>query len=145
MARFNSGARAAGAGSTTLPSGSIYAGASVNGLLREIGVFNTTTTAVAIALYRLTTTGTRGSALTVSKHRVNTTPTCTTYNTHTVAPTLGNDLGYRAVLGAAAGSGVIWTFGDAGLEVTLGTSNGVGIVIAAGTGQVLDYYFVWDE
>lgn len=145
MARFNSGARAAGAGSTTLPSGSIYAGASVNGLLREIGVFNTTTTAVAIALYRLTTTGTRGSALTVSKHRVNTTPTCTTYNTHTVAPTLGNDLGYRAVLGAAAGSGVIWTFGDAGLEVTLGTSNGVGIVIATGTGQVLDYYFVWDE
>jgi hypothetical protein len=26
-----------------------------------------------------------------------------------------------------------------------GTANGVGIIIPTGTGQVLDYYFDWDE
>lgn len=146
MARYVVGARAAGAGSATLPIGSLYSSATVNMRLREVGVFNTTSTAVAVALCRLSTTGTQGSALTeqgVDASSV--TSSCQAFNTHTVAPTL-IDMGYRTTLGAAAGSGIIWTFGsDIGMNTNVGTANGLGIYIPTGTGQVCDFYFVWDE
>ena len=51
----------------------------------------------------------------------------------------------QASLGAAIGSGVIWTFGDAGLVIVLGTANGIGIHCPTGTGQICDYYIDWDE
>lgn len=146
MARYSVGARAAGAGSSTLPIGSLYAAASVNFRLREVGVFNTTTTALVVAMCRLSTTGTQGSALTEAGHDASSvTSSAQGFNTHTVAPTLV-DLGYRATLGAAAGAGVIWTFGsDTGLNVNTGTTNGIGIYVPTGTGQIVDFYFVWDE
>jgi hypothetical protein len=66
-------------------------------------------------------------------------------NTHTVAPTLV-DMGYRTVLGAAIGSAIIWTFGgDVGMNAAVGTGNGIGIYIPTGTGQILDFYFLWNE
>jgi len=40
---------------------------------------------------------------------------------------------------------MVWTFGDTGLEIDAGTANGVGVVVATGTGQVIDFYVVWDE
>lgn len=147
MARYSAGVRT-GAGSTTLPIISLYNVATASGILREIGVFNTTTTAVALMLARFSTTGTQGAALVESRHRRNSPPAlCTAFTTHTVAPTiLETDLGYRTVLGAAIGAGVIWTFGSEGLEVgDLGTGNGLGIIVATGTGQVCDAYIVWDE
>lgn len=146
MARYSVGARAAGAGSATLPIGSLYAAAAVNFRLREVGVFNTTTTACVVALCRMSTTGTQGSALTEQGHDASSvTSSSQGFNTHTVAPTLV-DMGYRTTLGAAAGSGVIWTFGsDTGVNVNVGTTNGVGIYVPTGTGQVCDFYFVWDE
>jgi len=54
------------------------------------------------------------------------------------------------VLGAAVGSGVIWTFGDDGLAITAAdavesTANGIGPVVATGTGQICQCYMVWDE
>jgi hypothetical protein len=101
---------------------------------------------VAIKLSRLTTAGTQGSALTEAEYEPEgSPPLCTGFNTHTAAPTLGDDLGYRATLGAAIGAGVIFTFGGDGIRVPVGTGNGVGIITAIGTGQVVDFYFVWDE
>lgn len=146
MARYSVGARAAGAGSATLPIGSLYAAAAVNMRLREIGIFNTTTTAVAVALCRLSTTGTQGSALTeFALDSSSVASSCQGFNTHTVAPTLV-DAGYRASLGAAIGSGIVWTFAnDTGINSNVGTGNGVGIYIPTGTGQVCDFYIVWDE
>lgn len=146
MARCVVGARAAGAGSATLPIGSIYSAAAVNPRLREIGVFNTTSTALVVALCRLSTAGTRGSTLTPQTvDATAATPSVTAYNTHTVAPTLV-DMGYRASLGAAVGAGVIWTFGgDVGVTCAVGTGNGLGIYVPTGTGQVCDFYFLWDE
>jgi hypothetical protein len=126
--------------------GSLYAAAAAGARLRECGVYNTTTTAVAIKLVRLTTAGTQGAALTEAAHDQNfVAPQCTAFDTHTVAPTLGDDLGYRAPLGAAIGAGIIWTFGDSGLVIPEGTGNGIGIIVATGTGQILDWYMVWDE
>lgn len=145
MARYNAGVKT-GAGSTTLPIISLYAAAAVGGKVREIGVFNTTATAVDLKLARLTTTGTQGAGLTAAKHDPDSVAaSCGAFTTHTVAPTLGNDLGYRASLGAAIGSGVIWTFGDTGLRITVGTANGIGVIPENGTGQACQAYIVWDE
>lgn len=146
MARYSAGTRSAGAGSTTLPIGSLYAAAGSGARLREVGIFNTTNTAVAVRLVRLTTQGTPGAGLTEAKHDPNSAAAAATaFDTHTAAPTLGDDLGYRAALGASIGSGIVWVFGDAGLVIPAGTANGVGIIVATGTGQVLDWYMVWDE
>ena len=63
---------------------------------------------------------------------------------HTGDGTVGDTL-RQASLAAAIGSGVIWTFGDSGIVVPPGTANGIGIICPTGTGQILDYYFDWDE
>jgi hypothetical protein len=145
VARYVVGARASGAGSSTLPLGSIYAAAAVNPRVVEIGITNTTTTAVAVAVCRMSTTGTRGSALTVQNTDGSSNAgSVTAYQTHSVAPTLV-DMGYRTTLGAAIGSAFVWTFGGIGMTCASGTGNGIGLYIPTGTGQVLDWYMVFDE
>jgi hypothetical protein len=145
MARYSTGVKT-GAGSTTLPIISLYAIAAVGGTIREIGVFNTTASAFDIKLTRLTTAGTQGAGLTAAKYNPDApNASCTPFTTHTVAPTLGNDLGYRSSLGAAIGSGVIWTFGDIGLRIPVGTANGIGVIVENGTGQAAQAYIVWEE
>lgn len=146
MARYSGGALAAGAGSTTLASMSLYATATVSFKLRECGISNTTASAVAHKLTLVTTRGTVGASITAAKQDDNSVAAnCTAFNTHTVAPTLGSDLGYRAQLGAAIGSAFVWTFGDVGIRAPLGTANGVAIITENGTGQVIQEYMVWDE
>lgn len=139
-------ARSSGAGSTTLPIGSLYAAAAVNFRLREVVVWNTTTTAVALKIVRLSTTGTQGTALTEVGHDSSSVaPSCAAFNTHSVLPTLAGDI-YPITLGAAIGSGAIITFGgDVGVNVNVGTGNGIGIIVATGTGQICDFGFVWEE
>ena len=146
MPRYSSGTRSTGAGSTTLPVGALVAAAAVGGRVVEIGAFNTTATACAIKLARLTTAGTPGADLVEAEHiQQGATASCTAKDTYTsTGPTL-IDLGYRAALGASIGSGVIWTFGDGGLFIPVATTEGIGIVVATGTGQILDWYVVWDE
>ena len=145
MPRYSSGALTT-AGSTTLPIISLYAGSGAGGAIREISVSNTTTTAVAIRLVRLTSTGTQGTGLTEAKYDPNSaTASCAAFNTHSANPSLGDDLGYRVVLGSAIGSTIIWTFGDVGLRIQAGTSNGVGVIVENGTGQACQAYIVWDE
>lgn len=146
MARYSTGGRSS-AGSTTLPIGSLYSSAAVNGAIVEIGITNTSAVAVAFKLIRLTTAGTQGAGLTETIHDVvAAAAACTGFNTHSVAPTLGGDLGYNCTLGAAVGSSFIFTFGGRSLSTGLaGTGNGIGILVATGTGQVVDFYFVWEE
>src|SRR5688572_30538013 len=146
MPRYSAGVRT-GAGSTTLPIISIYAVAGSGGTVREIGVFNTTAVAVALHVIRLAATGTPGAGQAEAKHHTNSVAAAmTVFTTHSVDPTSGAvDMGYRASLGAAIGSGVIWTFGDAGLYIPLGTTNGIGVIVSTGTGQACDAYIVWDE
>jgi hypothetical protein len=146
MARYSTGCLTT-AGSTTLPIASLYAGANAGGTLREIGLSNTTSSAVSLKLVRLTTTGTQGSGLTEARHNPNSpqTANCGAFNTHSGAPTLGDDLGYRIRLGAADGAAVIWTFGADGVVVPVGTSNGVGVIVESGSGQAVLLDMVWDE
>lgn len=145
MGRYSVGALTT-AGSTTLPVLSLYAAAAVGGAIRECSLTNTTTTAVALKLTRVTTTGVQGTALTEDKDNSDAaTSSCQGFNTHTGAPTLGNDMGSRAALGAAIGAGVIWTYGDTGLRIPVGTANGIGAIVENGTGQAVQAYFRWDE
>lgn len=146
MSRFAGGAVSAGAGSTTLPLMSLYAVAGTGPKLREVGISNTTNTALNLKLVRLTTAGTQGAGLTEAEYDPDGGPVQSTlFQTHTAAPTLGDDLGYRFAIGAAVGAGVIWTFGDSGIRVPVGTGNGIGVIVDSGTGQVCEIYFVWDE
>lgn len=152
MARFTAGAKSTVAVNSLMPIISVFPTALVGGAIREIGVFNTTTTAFDIRLVRITAGGTVGAGLTEA---------CITnpgdaanmmsFTTHTGGTPTFTDLGYRASIGAAIGAGVIWTFGDIGMVMppTAGTLNGVGVVGAQegaqGTVQICQSYLVWDE
>lgn len=148
MARFSVGAKTTGAGSATLPSSALAAPAGSGGVLREVGITNTTATACDVRLVRLTTAGTPGASFgTPGKHDPNSAAAALdakqAYSSS--APTIG-DLGYRASLGAAIGSGFIWTFPGNGLLIPAGTANAIGIIAADGsTLQLLQVYYVWDE
>lgn len=124
---------------------SVYATTGVKPRIREIGVFNTTTTAAAVAVCRATATGTQGAALTevCEDDDVHTIIT-TGFNTHTADATVGSPV-RQASVGAAIGSGVIWTFGGDGLVLDNATTAGIVITCPTGTGQHLDFYITWDE
>lgn len=146
MARYSTGCLTT-AGSTTLPIASLYAGANAGGTLREIGISNTTSSAVSLKLVRLTSTGTQGGGLTEARQNPNSpaTANCAGFNTHSANPTLGDDLGYRWRAAAVDGASIIWTFGADGIVIPVGTSNGVGIIVESGTGQACLVDIVWDE
>lgn len=147
MARYSVGGVATIAGSATLPLVSLYNVAGVNARLREVHFFNTTATGnFVVALCRLSTTGTPGTGLTeVAVDGTSVAASCTAFNGHTGAPTIA-DLGYRKRMANALGDGVIWTFNnDVGITSPVGTTNGLGLYVPTGTGQICDYCLVWDE
>jgi len=146
MPRFSISGVSSIAPTTTLPCVSLYNIASgCSPKIREIGVFQTVATAQRIEVARLTTAGTQGSGLTETRHDQNgPAADATGFAGHTVAPTLSDEI-VRCALGAAVGAGMVWTFGDTGLVIPAGTANGIGILASTGTGQVIDYYIVWDE
>jgi hypothetical protein len=146
MARYSVGTRSTGAGSTTLAVGSLFAAASNDVYVVEVGAFNTTATACNIAIRRWTAVGTAGSGLSEIPWDPDTTAaTATGFDTHTVTGTITAGYYNTAALGAAIGSGVIWTYGGKGIRIPKGTGNGLAIMVGTGTGQILDFYFVWDE
>lgn len=125
----------------------MYGIANKGGRIREIGISNTTTTAFAAALARASTTGTQGAALTevLNDGTLNAiSASLTAFNTHTADATVGSPF-RQVTIGAAAGAGWVWTFGEEGLIVPPGTANGIVIVCPTGTGQVFDFWFEWDE
>lgn len=147
MPEFSAGALSAGAGSTTLPVGAIVGGTSSSVILREVGITNNTDVAVALKLVRITTAGTPGSGLTEAKHDpASAAATATAFNTYTsTGPTLGDDLGYRAVLAGAKGAGVTWVKGSRGIVIPATANAGIAIIVENGTGQIVQFYFVWEE
>ena len=145
MGRFSVGAEATLAASSTIPAMSVYAAANTRLLLREVHVFNTTTTAVNVALQALTSTGTQGVAITEIEHD-NEGPANdgNAFQAHTAGPTITAGEYVRARLAAAIGGAVTWVFND-GLLIPAGVANGIGVTTPTGTGQVCDITFIWDE
>jgi hypothetical protein len=145
MARYTVSALTT-AGSTTLPIISLYGGTTVRARVREIHLFNTTSTAVNLKVVRVSTLGTAGTGLT-EMPLVPEDPAAlaTAFNTHSVAPTITSGDLWRGQLGAAIGSGVILTFPDQGLVIPATANAGIAVVVSSGTGQAVDATIIWDE
>jgi len=111
----------------------------------ECGVFNTTTTAFVANLSKYSVGGTAGAAITEVCEDETFTPLTVATQANTTAATLLGGPYVQASIGAAIGAGVIWTFGSKGLRVTGATDEGMTIPCLTGTGQVYDFYWVWEE
>ena len=131
-------------GTTLRAMASLFATASVGAKLREVGVFNTTSTAVAVSLCRFTNATGVGAGLTEADYDPANPAICTGFAGHTADGAVGQVF-RQASLAWAIGAGVIWTFGDSGILIPVGTANGIGIICPTGTGQICEYYFDWDE
>src|SRR5215210_7456481 len=107
MAGITGGTGTAG---TTLPIFSVYSAAATGFSLREVGLFQgqAAGSVYRMRLVRLTTTGTPGTGVTAAKcDPAASTAQATPFNSHTVAPTLGDDIAYRFCIAATAGSGTL--------------------------------------
>jgi hypothetical protein len=145
MARYSFGMRATVVGTAARAIASIFATASGGFRLVEVGVTNTTTTAITVALARFTAATNVGAGQTEGEYDTDgVPPLATVFAGHTGDGTVGQIL-RQASVGAAVGAGVIWTFGNGGIIVPSGTANGIGITIPQGTGQLCDIDFTWDE
>jgi hypothetical protein len=132
-------------GTTLRAQMSLYGVAGSGGQMREVGVCNTTTTAIAVALGRFTNATGVGAGQAEGEYDENAPPPLMTVFAGHTADSVVGQVFRQWSLGAAIGSGVIWTFGDKGLVIVLGTANGIGPLIPTGTGQICDDYFDWDE
>lgn len=145
MARFAVAGRSTVAGTTLRAMASLYATTAIRPRILEVGVFNTTATALAVALVRFTNATNVGAGLTeVAIDDPTHVPVATGFAGHTGDGAVGSPI-RQASLGAAIGSGVIWTFSGVGLVIPNTTADGVGIITPTGTGQICDYYIEWDE
>lgn len=147
MARYSVTANTTNAPTSTLPGVSLYAAASVALKVREIHIFNTTTTGCYVSVNRFTSAGTQGSGLTerIIGDSDSVTASGTAVQSHTsTPPTDGGEL-LRAVLAAASGAGASWVFDDEPIRIPAGTGNGLGILCPSGTGQIVAVTFVWEE
>jgi hypothetical protein len=147
MARCSAVNVAAGVGTTARPGTSLYATAAISLYAREVGTFNTTTTAARYEVLRLTNATTQGAGITEtalfpSDHTV----LGTAFLAHTADTGQGGIIAPMPV-GAAIGAGTILTYygENGGIMIPVGTANGIGIQLATGTGQIRDDYFIWDE
>lgn len=131
-------------GTTLRAIASLFALAAQGAKLREVGIFNTTSTAVAASLVRFTNATGVGAGLTEANYDPASPAQATGFAGHTADGAVG-EVFRQAVLPAAVGGGVIWTFGDSGILIPVGTANGMGVICPTGTGQILDYYMDWDE
>lgn len=133
------------AGSTTLPLCALVGNGSVRVRINEIGIFNTTSTAVDVALCRVSTAGTPGSNAT-TQTETDGAPSATAILKGTYSSTAPTTVvaGKRAQLGAAVGSGIVWTFPD-GLWIPATSNAAVGVIVGTGTGQACTIYVTWSE
>jgi hypothetical protein len=146
MPRYSAACVTTNGGTTARPVMSLFGAAAVGARIVEIGIANTTATTCQFRVARCTAAGTPGTALDEEKYdTTSASASCTATNAHSGDATVATGtVGGLATLGAAIGAGWIWTFGDGGLRIPVGTANGIGIV-PVGTGQVVTAVFVWDE
>lgn len=130
---------------TTVRGPNLYCSADGGIRVREVGVANTTATAVCVGLGIATALGTVAGALTeYCEDDPGHTVLGIANTSHSADATIAATT-RQTTLGAAVGATIIWTFGDNGLYRPEGTGNGVVIICPTGTAQFLDFWFVWDE
>jgi hypothetical protein len=143
--RYAHGSRSTVVGTASRSMLSLFAVTGCRPRVREVGVFNTSTSPLAVAVARFTTATNVGSGLAeTGEDDPAQTALATVFAGHTGDGGVGGVV-RQASLGAAVGAGVIWTFGGNGLEIPNTTGDGVGLITPTGTGQLCDCYIVWDE
>ena len=146
MARYSVAGRGTVAGTNVRAIASLFNTAAGSFAIREISVANTTAVAVCVGVIRFSAATNVGTGLTEAQYDPTSfPPLATAFAGHTGDGTTAGGTIEQVTLGAAVGSGWVWTFGDSGLRATVGTANGVGIYIPTGTGQILDFKICWDE
>jgi hypothetical protein len=146
MSKFVAGVTTT-AGSTTLPICALVGGTGARIRITEIGVFNTTATAVNLVLCRVSTAGTPGTAATsrLTDQGDGATAVGVLRNTYTsTAPTTA-ELGIGFPLAGAVGSGLVMTFPDDVLTLDKIASSAIGLIVESGTGQACRVWFRWYE
>jgi len=117
------------------------------GIVRKITVENPTTSAVDIAVRRLTSAGTVGASVDEQNWQDGPAPQCQMWQAHSsTGPTITAGFIDRYQFPASmAGAAVVWTYEGSGLVIPKGTANGIAIIPAAGTGQLVVVTFQWEE
>ena len=134
-----------GVGSATLPAMALISSASNRIELIELSIINTTATACVWGLWKISSAGTPGTALTPAAHDVNDVTTGTLRGVYTGSvPTLGVDMGYRFSIPATIGAGIIRPFTPVGLVIPATAAAGIGL-FPIGTGQLCYCDWTWVE
>lgn len=139
------------AGSATLPFAGLRSGSAANyPVIREIHCFTTAANAARIRIVRISTAGT-ATAITENNMSLSTVaPTATAVHTYTsTAPTItAGDVAIGAV-GAAVGSGFVFTFYGEGLGLWIPAAAtdaaGIALIEVADTANTYDGTFIWEE
>jgi hypothetical protein len=147
MAKFAVGARTV----TNLPTATagpgLFAGATSGKFwVREIKVTNTTANAVCVGIAVCTATGTQVGGLTEyqTDDASAPAPSETAFTSQSTASTVAATID-QVTLGAAIGSGWVFTWGEKELEIPEGTGNGIIINCPTGTAQHLDFAIKWEK
>ena len=135
------------AGSTTLPICALVGGTGGRIRIVEIGVFNTTSTAVNLVLCRLSTAGTPGTAATsrLTDAADAAAAVGSLKNTYSGTAPTTTELGIGFPLPAAVGAGLVLTFPDDTLTIPATANAGIGLIVESGTGQAVRVYVRWQE
>lgn len=113
--------------------------------LIEVGVEATTADGSTVALRRLTTAGTTGTAIDeVIGEDDGQAPTAAASQAPSTDHTLTAGNIRTAHLPTAIGGGVIWTF-DPPLRIRGGSGDGVALVLPSGTDRIINFHFTWIE
>ena len=146
MSKFAAGLTTS-AGSTTLPICALVGGTGGRIRITEIGVFNTTTTAVNLVLCRLSTAGTPGASATsrLTDAADAATAVGVLKNTYSSTAPTTTELGIGFPLPAAVGAGIVLTFPDDTLTIPATANAGIGLLVESGTGQAVRMYARWLE
>ena len=139
------------AGDASFPFAGLRSGTAANQpVIREIKVFTTAANAARIRIVRITTAGT-STALTVNPMGLNTTAAAATAAKDyiTTAPTISTgDIDIGAV-GAAIGSGFVFTYYGEGLGLWIPgaatNATGIALIEVANTANTYDGTFLWEE
>jgi hypothetical protein len=146
MATFSAVVRGA-AGTAALPFAGIYAPAGNGLVVREIKCFTAAANAATIYIQRASTAGTWGTGeVEIEWNEAGPAPTATVVPASSAAPTMGSPLDV-AMVGAAIGSGWMYTYyGEGrGLYIAAGTANGLVLIEQTDTANSYYVAFVWDE
>lgn len=145
MARYSAAGRSTTTVPTSLQGPGVFASATGGRfVVQEVGVFNTTSVSAVAGIAVCTASGTQAGGLTEWCEDDPSAPAAseTAFTQMSTNATLGAQV-RQAPLGAAVGSGVIFTFPEQGLVLAEGVGNGIIINCPTGTGQHVDFYVVW--